>query len=311
MVRPQIRVATSIAPSDNSTSTVLPSATEPQITARGVELTTYTDVVFAEHAGRPLLLDLQVPPGPAAKPLIVYVTGGGFVMAVKENGQRLRTHLAETGFAVASIQYRTIMDSATYRDGVADVLAAIAFLRANADHYGLDATKVGLYGESAGGYLVSMAGLDPAAGVRAVVNKFGAVDFASIAEDFDAQSQAGLAGPMNPLAFYLHGAGSGKTVSDEVPDANPINHITADAPAFQIWHGSGDGIISPSQTLRLHNALRAAGVESTRYVIEGAGHGDLAIELGRPEEVLPWYTEEVVGLTDDFFGAVFRRTGPS
>jgi acetyl esterase/lipase len=232
-------------------------------------------------------------------------------MAVKENGQRLRTHLAENGFAVASIQYRTIMDGATYRDGVADVLAAIEFLRANADQYGLDATKVALYGESAGGYLVSMAGLDPKAGVSAVVNKFGAVDFADIAADFDAESQAGLDGPMNPLAFYLHGPGSGKTVHDEVPDANPINHITAAAPPFQIRHGSGDGIISPSQTLRLHDALRAADVESTRYVIEGAGHGDLAIELGHPEDMLPWYTEEVAGLTVDFLGAALRRTDPS
>jgi acetyl esterase/lipase len=299
-------VATSIAPSDTSTSTVLPSATEPQITIKGVELARHTDVVFAERDTRPLRLDLLVPVGPQRKPLIVYVTGGGFVMAHKGNAERLRTHLAEIGFAVASIEYRTVFDGATYADGVADVADAVSFLRANADVYGFDGTSVALLGESAGGYLVTMAGLDPAVGVRAVVNKFGAVDFATIAEDFEPQAQAALDGPTHPLAQYLHGPGTGRTVHDPVPEANPLNRITVDAPPFQIWHGSGDGIISPSQTLRLHNALRAAGVPSERYVIEGAGHGDLAVELGRPDEALPWYTEHVIGLTDEFLLAALR-----
>ncbi|MCU1701656.1 MAG: Alpha/beta hydrolase fold-3 domain protein [Mycobacterium sp.] len=44
---------------------------------------------------------------------------------------------------------------------------------------------------------------------------------------------------------------------------------------FLFFHGSDDRIVSPSQTLLLHNALRAAGADSTRYVIDGAGHGDL------------------------------------
>ncbi len=300
MTAPEIRVATSIAPSDTSTSTVIPPSAQPQIAIKGVELATFSDIVFAERAGRSLLLDLQVPVGPGRKPLVVCVTGGGFVMAVKENGQLLRTFLAEAGFAVASIQYRTIVDGADYTDGIADVRDAIGFLRANAETYGLDGTRVALYGESAGGYLVTMAGLDPATDVRAVVNKFGAIDFATIAEDFEADIQAGLDGAAHPLALYLHGPGTGRTVHDPVPDANPLNHITVDATPFQIWHGSGDRIISPSQTLRLHNALREAGVDSTRYVIVDAGHGDLAVLLGNPDAALPWYTEEVVGLTVDF-----------
>ena len=300
MTAPEIMVATSIAPSDTSTSTVLPSSLQPQIALKGLELATFTDVVFAQRPSRPLLLDLQVPAGPGPKPLVICATGGGFVMAAKENGQLLRTFLAESGFAVASIQYRTILDGADYTDGIADVREAIAFLRANAETYGLDGSRVALFGESAGAYLVTMVGLDPAAEVRSVVNKFGAVDFADIAEDFEAEIQATLDGPAHPFALYLHGPGTGKTVHDLVPDANPLNHITGDATPFQIWHGSGDRVVSPSQTLRLHNALRAAGVDSTRYVITDADHGDLAAMLGNPDGAARWYTEEVVALTVDF-----------
>ncbi len=43
---------------------------------------------------------------------MIYVTGGGFMVATKESGLNLRTYLAEAGFVVASIQYRTVMDGA-------------------------------------------------------------------------------------------------------------------------------------------------------------------------------------------------------
>ncbi|QIA09910.1 prolyl oligopeptidase family serine peptidase [Draconibacterium halophilum] len=38
-------------------------------------------------------------------------------------------------------------------------------------------------------------------------------------------------------------------------------------------HGSADQLVSPSQTLLVHTALRASGAKSTRYVITGANHG--------------------------------------
>lgn len=296
MTRPQIRVATSVAPVDTSTSTVLKPDIAHQIRLGGAPLSSYQDVVYDEN----LSLDLLVPETDGRKPLVVYVTGGGFVMADKGNGLPLRTYLAENGFAVASIQYGTVPQGAVYTDGLANVRAALQHLRANADKYGIDPDRVALWGESAGGYLVTMAGLDPSNNIKAVVNKFGAMDFAGIADDFDADTQAGLGLPGIPLAQYLHGPGTTKTVHDKVPAANPLHHITAAAPAFQLWHGTADGIISPSQTLKLHNALREAGVDSTRYVIEGTGHGDVAILLGNPDDALPWSTDEVIGLSIDF-----------
>jgi len=298
MTRPQIRVATSVAPSDTSTSTVLKPDVARQIQLRDTPLTTYTDIPYAEPD---LRLDLFVPEGPGPWPLVVYLPGGGFQIAHKENGLQLRTYLAEAGFAVASAHYRTVPENgAVYTDNIADVRAAVGHLRANADKYGIDPEKVALWGESAGGYLATLTGLDPSLGVRAVVDKFGAVHLGTLYEDFDDVTKASADVPGQPFAQYLHGRGTTKTLHDDVPDANPINHITADAPAFQIWHGSADKFISPSQTLRLHNALRAAGVDSTRYVLDGADHGDLVALLGDPAGALPWSTEEVVGLHIDF-----------
>ena len=41
-------------------------------------------------------------------------------------------------------------------------------------------------------------------------------------------------------------------------------------------------MVSPSQTLLLHNALRAKGGRSTRYVLSGTNHGDLAFMGNQP-----------------------------
>jgi hypothetical protein len=102
--------------------------------------------------------DIQIPARAERRPVVIYVTGGGFMVAPKESGLNLRTYLAEAGFVVASIQYRTVMDGANYKDGVEDVKSAVRYLRAHSDEYGIDPNKVAVWGQSAGGYLAAMAG---------------------------------------------------------------------------------------------------------------------------------------------------------
>ena len=66
------------------------------------------------------------------------------------------------------------------------------------------------------------------------------------------------------------------------------------SPPFLLLHGSADQLVSPSQTVMLHNALRARGVESTRYVIMGANHGDLTFLGFDPNVAKPWSSEYVM-----------------
>jgi len=93
------------------------------------------------------LMDIQILASPQRqRPLIVYVPGGGFMSARKEAALDLRTYVAGAGFIVASIEYRTMLNGATFRDGVADVKSAIRYLRANAQTYGVDTKKVAVWG---------------------------------------------------------------------------------------------------------------------------------------------------------------------
>jgi len=316
---PAIVLAKSVAASDVSTSTLLTDLTGPRIRLGAAALDTHSDVVYSAPTGpdgqpRPLLLDIQVPRSAGRKPLVVYVTGGGFVFAEKSNGLTLRSYLAEAGFVVASIQYRTVLDGATFTDGVSDVKAAIRYLRAHGDQYGIDPERVGVWGESAGGYLVSMVGattglpqfeagehLEQSSAVLAVVDKFGLSDLAAVAADFDPATQEHWNQPDTPLARYA-GAGPGVAPRDAPrvnARANPISYLDGGEPPFLILHGNADTIISPSQSLLLHTALRAAGASSTRYVLDGANHGDLEF-LGDPDAGLPWSTEAVMDLIVGF-----------
>lgn len=248
-------------------------------------------------------MDVIVPQPLKERPLVIYVTGGGFSQAPKEAALNLRTFVAEAGFVVASIEYRTDSDGATYRDGIADVKSAARYLRANAKKYGIDSRHVAVWGESAGGYLAAMAGLtndskqfdagenlDQSSAVQAVVDKFGPSDVSQVASDFDAKAKADYASTKAVMRYV------GEDVKTR---ANPLTYVSRTAPAFLILHGTRDRLVSPSQTLMLHNALLAAGAQSTRYVLDGADHGDLAF-MGDDNSGLPWSAKETMGVIVEF-----------
>jgi acetyl esterase/lipase len=309
-----------VVPVDTSTSTVLKPDPARQIQCGQVQVETRANVAFAapklaDGRTKQLLMDVQVPQTPGPKPLVVYVPGGGFVQAGKEGNLPLRTYAADAGFVVASIQYRVQPDGATYTDSIADVKSAIRYLRAHASAYRIDPGKVGVWGDSAGGYLAAMVGvtngdkqydvganLDQKSDVQAVADKFGASDLSRLESDFDPASQQAAARLMAVVAKYVNGPDSTQPLADTpaaVVAADPITHIKPAAPPFVIFHGSADTLISPSQTLKLHNALRAAGVKSTRYVVEGAGHGDLSF-AGDTQGALQWTSADIAAPLIDF-----------
>jgi acetyl esterase/lipase len=212
---------------------------------------------------------------------------------------------------VASIQYRTVNDGATYKDTVADVKSAIRYLRAHADQYNINTSQVAVWGQSAGGYLAAMTGVTnglkqfegsgnpgQSSTVQAVVDEFGPSDISNVASDFDAAAQKAnyLAG--NSLAQFVFGPGTKLSVKDDptaMAASNPVNYVTSSSPPFVLLHGSADQLVSPSQTLILHTALRAKGVDTTRYVVKGANHGDLTFMGGDPNASKQWSSQQVVG----------------
>ena len=322
---PRVTLASSVAPSDTSTSVVIAPDPKDQIHCGAQPLRKTRNIVFStprltDGSQKPLKLDVLAPADGGAHPLIVYIAGGGFVIAIKESAADLRTYMAEQGFVVATVEYRVAGDKATYVDGVADVKSAIRYLRAHAREYGIDPTRVAVWGQSAGGYLAVMTGvtngekgfdrgdnLDQSSSVQAVIDEFGTSDMSKIAADFDAKTLQTYRDPKNPVERYINGPDSTIDLLDDPiakTKANPISHISSSTPPYLIFSGSNDRIISPSQTLLLHDALTAAGVKNTRYILTGAGHGDMSF-MGDAKSGLPWSTNQVMGIMVGFLKSTF------
>ncbi len=113
-------------------------------------------------------LDLYKPAGGCPCPLVIFVHGGGWWNGDKEYTSRhdIDRFLAK-GVAFAAINYRNLNDAT--RDGLFppllgplhDTRRALQFLRFNEDSLGLDASRVAVYGSSAGGFNALWIGLHP------------------------------------------------------------------------------------------------------------------------------------------------------
>jgi acetyl esterase/lipase len=270
-----IRISTVPAPDQDQDSRTLEAGTAPQIRAGRIRRA-QSGIRYAEHLAK-LRMDVLVPRGPGPHPLVLYLPGGGFVAARRQLAKKQRRYVAASGFVVASIDYRTTRTGSTYREGLADVATALAFLRDNATVYDVDPNRVGVWGESAGGYLAAMAATEGGNRIDAAVVFFGASNLANLGTGFDPAVRAFYTTAGTPIPSYV--LGPDRAPADH-PDllraADPASRVTAETPPFLILHGDDDRIIEPAQTARLHQALRSAGVDSTRYVISNAGHGEMS-----------------------------------
>ncbi|MGY1704767.1 alpha/beta hydrolase fold domain-containing protein [Geodermatophilus sp. SYSU D00697] len=247
-------------------------------------VTVVRDVVYAEVGGTDLHLDLYLP-GTRPAPLTVWLHGGGWLRGSRADraAERLLP-MARSGVAVAAVQYR-LSDSATFPAPLDDVRAAVRWLRAHAGEHGLDATRIGAWGASAGGHLAALLALtsderDAELGdssVQAAATWFAPSDLLRMASDVpEGPRPPFLTGPppQPPYEARLLGADSAASRPDEARAASPIAHVHAGAPPFLLVHGDGDGLIPSEHSRRLFDALRAQGVPAQLWLLHGANHED-------------------------------------
>ena len=262
---------------------------------------TYSQPVSYFRKNIKLEMDILKPNREGKYPTVLFVPGGSFAHSYKENYLQQRLEIAKAGYVVASMEYRTIPDG-VFPQSLEDVKAAIRFLKANADEYGVDKGKIALMGESAGGYLAAMAGvtsgiadydkgdnLSENSDVQAVVDIYGVTDFGEVdfeIEDIDECYKA----TFMSVKFWLN------DVRDNIESTNPISYISQKTPPFLLMHGDADTLVLPNQTEMLHKALIEKGVDSKRYIVPGAGHSDEY-----------WFQPEVTELIIDFLNKKIKN----
>lgn len=228
-------------------------------------------ITFGKADGQALEADLQLPDGPGPFPLVVAVSGGGWVRGHRRSLNRWGAFFARAGFAFASIDYRRASNGPAFPGNAADVAAALRFFASNADDLSLDAARTGLLGVSAGAHLAALVTLSAefdAPSPRAFAGIYGAYDLM-------AHWQADLAVNSATAVDKTEQMLGSKPFDDPLlyHRASPLRQITfgRSLPVFLCW-GHLDRAISPEQSESFARALGQAGYPVTAFELPDAPH---------------------------------------
>src|SRR3989440_9153835 len=115
-------------------------------------VTVKPDVTYRTVDGERLGLDVYRPAKKGQnRPAVVVVHGGGWTQGDKALFAQQSNQLAQRGFVAFSVNYR-LAPAHPYPAAVQDVEAAVAWVRKHAKAYGVDPTRIGALGGSAGGH---------------------------------------------------------------------------------------------------------------------------------------------------------------
>lgn len=242
-----------------------------------------TEIVYSRVDGQELKLNLYqavIPPidGEVRPvPCVVFIHGGGWKNGDRKSGLKNAGWLTDHGFAVASIDYR-LTDVAQWPAQIDDCYAAVRWIRENGKQYGIDPSRIGVWGTSAGAHLAALVGTRPdpsksdtSSAVQAVCDWFGPTELMTMPPNNvgDGRTKEDVA---NSNGAKLLGA-TVREVPELAADASALDHVSSQDPPFLIMHGAEDSGVPLAQSQRLHAALIHAGVPSQFDVIPGAGHG--------------------------------------
>jgi alpha-L-fucosidase 2 len=217
------------------------------------------DIVFSESSQ--LKLDAFVPKSAKPVPAVILVHGGGWEAGDKVTYVTpLFEPLARAGLAWFSIDYRLTPD-ATHREQLADLRAAIQFVRAEHARFNIDPARIVLVGESASGQMAAQIATEESslAGVTAF---YGVYDLSAMVTD---------ASPRSLLVRLFR-----RSVLDDEARAllrqySPLYHAHKNMPPLLLINGTGERLWAQAQAF--DKRLTELGANHEMIALEGAPHG--------------------------------------
>jgi acetyl esterase/lipase len=234
---------------------------------------TLTDVAYCAADTSSQKMDVYFPASGGPWPALLYVHGGSWMRGDKSEALMFANGMTSQGYLVVSINYR-LYPPATFPAMIQDVKCAVRSLRAHANEYHLDPDQIGAMGVSAGGHLVSLLGtsdatdgwdvgeyLDQSSRVQAVVAMAPVTDLSRNFPNADIET-------MKQVGFG----------EDNVAEASPITHVTADDPPFLLIHGDQDAVVPYEQSQLMYDRLVQINVPAQLVIVKNAGHSFIAPE---------------------------------
>ncbi len=255
-------------------------------------------VTYARYGDRSLEMDIYRPKEVWGQlPAVVCIHGGGWAKGTRANHGRVAQALAVRGYVAATISYR-LSGEAPFPAAIHDCKAAVRFLRAHADEYGIDGENIGAIGLSAGGHLTAL-----------LATSAGAAELEGAGGNPNVSSKIQAAVPMGAQTDLLSGRTReisanedrgeiwrqflGGTLEDRPESyrlASPLHHLDQGDPPCWFITGETDDSSTHAEEFRLR--MGELGIPSGLTIIKHAPHPFLGKQV--------WF-DEMLAVADEFF----------
>jgi acetyl esterase/lipase len=228
-----------------------------------------------------------LPAHPNGAALIV-ASGGGYVREVLDKeGSEVARWFAPRGITVFLLKYRLPGEGHDQRSDVPleDAERAVRVVRSNAAQFGLDPSRVGVMGFSAGGHVAA------SLGSRFADKVYEAVD------EVDAQSDRPdyliLLYPVISMEEPLAHGSSRRALLGDSPAPEAVATYSADktvgpfAPPTLLILADDDQSVPPENSIRYYEALHRAGVPAELHIFQQGKHG-FGIRAAQGMPVASW-----------------------
>jgi len=234
------------------------------------------DVVYGHKFGLALTFDVFTPTENANGAGVLFMVSGGWFSrwSPPETLKRFYEHLTDKGFTVFAVRHGS-SPKFSIPEAVEDVRRSVRYIRMNAETFGVDPQRLGVYGASAGGHLSLMLGTASDEGnpkskdvvlrvsdrVQAVVAWVAPTDLQIMVWETPGHLPAYERFPA--LNLDLKAA----------KKHSPLVHVTEDDPPTLLVVGAKDELVPMKHSQDIQAAFEKANVTSQLIVLEDAGHG--------------------------------------
>lgn len=224
-------------------------------------------------------------------PAIVFFFGGGWVSGAPSQFYPHCEYLASRGMIALSADYRVqSRQKTTPAECVKDGKSALRWVRANAARLGIDPTRIGAGGGSAGGHVAA-----------AIATTQG---FEEAGEESAVSCRPDALVLFNPV-FDNGPEGYGhERVKDVFPAISPLHNLKAGTPPTIVFFGTMDKLVPVATAKRYQETMRKNGDRCELRLYEGQPHGFFNY---KPEN--PQFYSQTLMEADKFLASLGWLTG--
>lgn len=233
-----------------------------------------TDITYLKVGAFESKLDVyQNRTAPTAAPTLVWIHGGNWVGGSKDASLLTLLPFFQMGWNVVNVDYR-LLQQAPAPAAAEDCHCALRWVYEHAREFNIDATRVVVSGNSAGGHLSLVAAMAPlSAGfdtlcpgpadlkVAAVINWYGFPNLLDVLSGRSANTAVnnwiGGRADRQDLALRL----------------SPSSYVRSGAPPILTIHGNQDPTSPYELAVEFHGALTKAGVPNELFTVANGKHG--------------------------------------